>query len=87
MAKQNDQLDRLKQITKFMEDHNILKLKTDEFQIERGRAEDAVDLTQKKKLDEKMKTEAKRIADIRLNCPYPCPHWNSELSVPEQKAS
>jgi hypothetical protein len=75
MAKHNEQLDKLKQITKFMEDHNILKLKTNEFQIERGRSEDAVDLSQTKEIDENMKAEVKRIADIRLHCPYPCPHW------------
>lgn len=78
MAKRYDRLDKLKQITKFMEDHNILKLKTDEFQIERGRPEDAVDLAQKKVIDENMKAEARRIAAIRLHCPYPCPHWPSE---------
>ena len=78
MAKHNEQLDKLKQITKFMEDHNILKLKTNEFQIERGRSEDAVDLAQKKEIDENMRAEAKRMADIRLRCPYPCPHWQSE---------
>jgi len=78
MAKRYDQLDKLKQITKFMEDHNILKLKTDEFQIERGRPEDAVDLAQKKEMDENMKVETKRLVDIRLHCPYPCPHWTHE---------
>jgi hypothetical protein len=75
MAKRYDQLDKLKQIAKFMEDRNILKLKTDEFQIERGRPEDAVDLAQKKEMDENMKAEAERIAAIRLHCPFPCPHW------------
>lgn len=78
MAKKYDQLDKLKQITKFMEDHNILKLKTNEFQVERSRPEDTVDLAQRKEMDENMKAEARRIADIRLHCPYPCPHWPSE---------
>lgn len=78
MAKKHDQLDKLKHITKFMEDHNILKLKTNEFQVERGRPEDAVDLAQRKEMDENMKAEARRIADIRLHCPYPCPHWPSK---------
>ena len=87
MAKHNEQLDKLKQITKFMEDRNILKLKTDEFQIERGRPENAVDLVQKKELDENMKAEAKRIADIRLYCPYPCPYWPHKLPTPKQKVS
>lgn len=87
MAKQNEQLDKLKQITKFMEDHNILKLKTNGFQIERGRPEDAVDLAQKKELDENMKAEAERIAKIRLHCSYPCPHWPSESPKPEEKVA
>jgi hypothetical protein len=85
MAKRYDQLDKLKQITKLMEDHNILKLKTDEFQIERGRPEDAVDLAQRKEMDEKEKEEVKRLAAIRLHCPFPCPHWPPELSTAEQK--
>ena len=75
MAKHNEQLDKLKQITKFMEDHNLLKLRMNGFQIERGLSEDTVDLAQKKEIDENMKAEAKRIANIRLHCPYPCPHW------------
>ena len=78
MAKKRDQLDKLKQITKFMEEHNILKLKTPEFQIERGTPKDARDLAQTKEMDESMKAEAMRIAQIRFHCPYPCPHWASE---------
>ncbi len=58
-----------------MEDHNLLKLRMNGFQIERGLSEDTVDLAQKKEIDENMKAEAKRIANIRLHCPYPCPHW------------
>ena len=75
MAKAGEELNKLEQITKFMEDHNILKLKMNGFLIERARPEDASDLAQEGKLTKKMKEEAERIAKIRLNCPYPCPHW------------
>jgi hypothetical protein len=78
MAKRYAQLDKLKQITKFMEDHNILKLKTDKFQIERGRPEDAIDLAQRKEMNEKEAEECRRLAAIRLHCPFPCPHWTHE---------
>jgi hypothetical protein len=75
MAEDSDLLDNLRKVTQFMEEHNILKLKTGAFQIERGRAEDASDLVEKKEVDERMRAEMERIAAIRLNCPYPCPHW------------
>jgi hypothetical protein len=78
VAENSEQLDRLKQIAEFMEAHNIVKLKTGEFQIERGSAPDASDAAQRRELDENMKAEAERIALIRMNCPYPCPHWEAQ---------
>lgn len=78
MAKPNDCLGELKQVTEFMEKHDLLKVKMRGIHIERGRPEDASDLMQKKQLDAKEREEAKRIAKIRLNCPYPCPHWQTE---------
>ena len=50
MAKQYDQLDKLKQIIKFMEDHNIVKLKTNEFQVERGKRDSKANLDVKNRV-------------------------------------
>jgi len=72
-----DQFDKLKQIIKLMEEHNIIKFKKDGFHIERGKPEAAVDLAQRKEMDKKTAAEARRIAEIRVRCPYPCPHWQS----------
>jgi hypothetical protein len=68
-----------------MEGHNLLKVKMNGVHIERGRPEDAGDLAQKKQMDEEEKAEAKRIAEIILKCPNPCPHWRAERKATQDE--
>lgn len=85
MAKQNDQIKIMDQIIKRMEKHNLAEAKVGNIQLKKEKPQDIADTVKQRELDEKEKAEAERIAKIRLNCSYPCPHWPYESPTPEQK--
>ena len=78
MAKENDQIEIMGQIIRKMEEHNLVEVKIGDFHLKKEKPQDIVDTVKQRELDEEEKAEAKRIAEIRLNCPYPCPHWQSQ---------
>lgn len=78
MAKENDQIKIMDQIIKKMEKHNLAEAKMGDIHLKKEKPQDVADTVKQRELDEEEKAEARRIADIRLHCPYPCPHWQSE---------
>ena len=85
MAKENDQIKTMGQIIRKMEEHNLVEVKIGDIHLKKEKPQDIADTVKQRELDKKEKVEAKRIAEIRLNCPYPCPHWQSEQPTPEQE--
>ena len=87
MAKDNKQLAMIDEIIKKMEKHNLVEVKIGDIHLKKEKPQDVADKVKLRELSEEEREEAKRIAQIRLKCPYPCPHWESGPQISEQKVS